>query len=363
MTGASGQAQPAGARRSVFGRLDDGRVVEQVVLPGPGGMSVTLITLGAGIQAIRTPDRGGRMADIVLGYDAPQEYLASRHYLGVSIGRYANRIAHGRFTIDGREYRVDTNDGPNHLHGGANGFDRQLWSIDSMTSGAEAQVVFGHVSRDGDGGYPGELSVTATYTLTMLGELRLAYRATTSVPTIVSLTSHAYFNLSGDAATGALDHRLTLHAGLYTPVDATLIPTGERRRVAGTPFDFRQSHAIADRMGDDDDQLRIARGYDHHHVLDGPAGTLRPAVRLEHPASGRVLEIDTTAPGVQFYSGNSLDGAVPGKSGRRYRAGDGLCFEPQAFPDAPNRPDFPSARLDPGQLYENVKLFRFGVAR
>lgn len=356
--------QAATAEREGFGKLADGRAVERVVLTGSDGTRVSVVALGAAIQSIRTPDRDGRAEEVTLGYSDVETYVDKPQYFGVSVGRFANRIAGGRFTLDGRDYTLETNDGPNHLHGGVRGFDKQLWEVIEVVSGAEARVVLRHVSPDGAGGYPGRLTTTATYTLDDKGLLTLRYRATTDKPTIVNLTNHVFFNLTGDVRGSALDHRLTLHADKYTPVDATLIPTGELRSVAGTPFDFRTPQVIGARIRDGgDEQLRLGHGYDHNYVVDGRAGALRPAARLEDPVSGRVVEIETSAPGVQFYSGNFLDGSITGHGGRIYRMGDGLCFEPQTFPDAPNRPDFPTARLDPGQTYENVMAYRFSVAR
>jgi aldose 1-epimerase len=317
------------AKRVNFGTLQDGARVEAAELSNSAGMSVRIIALGAAIQSLSVPDRRGVRADVVLGYDSPRDYVAKPQYFGATVGRYANRIARGKFTLDGREYQLETNDGPNHLHGGVHGLDKVLWKIDEVTGGPTGRVVLSHVSPDGAGGYPGALTITATYS-------------------------------RGDV----LGHRLTLSAESYTPVDATLIPTGERRSVAQTPFDFRQPRAIGQFIRDGrDEQLRIGRGYDHNFVISGKAGELRPAARLEDPASGRVLEVLATAPGMQFYSGNFLDGTVVGKGGRIYRQGDALCLEPQLFPDAPNHRDFASARLDPGQEYVNAMVFRFSVSR
>lgn len=353
----------AEARRVDFGTLQDGTRVAAVELSNASGMSVRIIALGAAVQALTVPDRNGVGADVVLGYDSPRDYLAKPQYFGATVGRYANRIAHGRFTLDGRRYTLETNDGPNHLHGGVHGLDKILWKIEDSAGGSPARVVLSHVSADGAGGYPGTLRIKATYTLSENNELAVEYRATTDRPTIVNITNHSYFNLAGAAGSSdILDHRLTLFAEAYTAVDATLIPTGERRAVAGTPFDFRQPHAIGGRIHDGrDEQLRIGRGYDHNFVLTGRSGELRRAARLEDPASGRVLEVLASAPGLQFYSGNFLDGTVVGKGGRIYRQGDALCLEPQVFPDSPNRPDFPTARLDPGGEYVNTMVFRFSV--
>jgi aldose 1-epimerase len=363
--GMSQTATGAEAKRAAFGQLSDGRKVEAVDLTNASGVSARIITLGASIQALSAPDKQGKSADIVLGYKTAAEYLAKPQYFGVTVGRYANRIAKGKFTLDGKSYALATNDGPNHLHGGAKGFDKVLWQIDSVKSGSPASVVLSYTSPDGEEGYPGTLKVTATYSLSDKNELTIDYRATTDKATIVNVTNHAYFNLAGEAGTAdILGHRLTLAADAYTPVDSTLIPTGERKSVAGTPFDFRKATLIGARVRDGrDEQIRYGRGYDHNFVVNGAAGTMRVAARVEDPASGRVMELLTTAPGVQFYSGNFLDGTSLGKGGRIYRQGDALCLEPQVFPDAPNQKNFPTARLDPGKTYSNSMILRFSTAQ
>lgn len=358
-------ANAAVAKRVDFGALADGTPVPAVELSNLQGVRTRIIALGASIQSLHVPDRNGRSEDIVLGYATAPEYLAKPQYFGATVGRYANRIAKGAFTLDGRQYRLETNDGPNHLHGGVRGFDKVLWRIDSIAEGPEARVVLTYVSPDGEGGYPGELRTSATYSLNERNELTIEYRAITNEPTIVNITNHSFFNLAGEGEkTDVMGHRLTLFADAYTPVDDTLIPTGERRPASGTPFDFRSAQAIGERIRDGRDaQLRIGRGYDHNFIVNGAAGTLRPAARLEDPSSGRVLELFVTAPGLQFYSGNLLDATSAGKSGRIYRQGDGLCLEPQVFPDTPNQPQFPTARLDPGEEYVNTMRFRFSTAQ
>lgn len=357
-------AEAADAKRVAFGALSDGRKVEAVELSNSGGASARIITLGAALQALSVRDTQGKSADIVLGYKTAAEYLEKPQYFGVTVGRYANRIAKGKFTLDGKAYTLAVNDGPNHLHGGKQGFDKVLWTIDSVKSGSPASVVMSYTSPDGEEGYPGTLKVTATYSLNDKNELAIDYRATTDKPTIVNITNHAYFNLAGEASNqGILDHRLMLAADAFTPVDSTLIPTGEKQPVAGTPFDFRKPIEIGARVRDGrDEQMRFGRGYDHNFVINGSAGTMRLAARLEDPSSGRVMELLTTAPGVQFYSGNFLDGTSAGKSGHIYRMGDALCLEPQVFPDAPNQKGFPSARLDPGQTYSNSMILRFSTS-
>lgn len=352
------------ARRGEFGALADGTRIESVELANAKGMSVRIMTLGAAVQQLIVPDRQGQPADVVLGYATAQQYLDQPQYFGATVGRYANRIAAGKFTLDGKQHRLETNDGPNHLHGGTRGLDKVVWQIDSVNAGSPARAVLSHTSPDGSGGYPGTLKVTAAYSLNDQNELSIEYRATTDEPTIVNITNHSYFNLLGGASTSdVMDHRLTLFADEFTPVDETSIPIGELRPVAGTPFDFRQPHAIGERIRNGkNEQLRIGRGYDHNFVVDGKPGELRPAARVEEPRSGRVMELLATAPGVQFYSGNFLDATSVGKTGRIYRQGDGFCLEPQVFPDSPNRGEFPSARLNPGATYVNTMVLRFSVA-
>ena len=356
------QAHAATATRGSFGQLADGTKVEAVTLANSAGMSAKIMTLGATLQSLIVPDKAGHKDDVVLGYDTAQEYLSRPDYFGASVGRYANRIAKGKFALDGKTFTLVTNDGPNHLHGGTKGFDKRMWMIDSVSNGPDAKVVLSYVSADGEEGYPGELKVTATYSLNDQNELRLEYRATTSKPTVLNLTNHSYFNLSGNDARDVMGDMVTLHAARFTPVNATLIPTGERRAVSGTVFDFQTAHRVGDRIRDArDQQIRFGRGYDHNFIVDGNAGTLRPAARVEEPVSGRVMEMSVTAPGIQFYTGNFLDGTFFGKGQRAYRQGDAICLEPGVFPDSPNHPDFPTARLNPGQTYVNTMVYKFGT--
>ncbi|MBN9588853.1 MAG: galactose mutarotase [Alphaproteobacteria bacterium 64-11] len=359
---AAGGADAATATRAPFGQLSDGTKIEAVTLTNGHGMTAKIMTLGATLQSLVVPDKAGNKADITLGYDSAQEYLSHPDYFGASVGRYANRIAKGKFTLDGKTYTLATNDGPNSLHGGLRGFDKRMWKIDSVTSGPDAKVVLSYVSADGEEGFPGQLKVTATYALDENNELRLEYKATTSKPTVLNLTNHSYFNLSGNDARDVMGDMVTLHAARFTPVGATLIPTGERRAVAGTPFDFRTPHRVGDRIRDGrDQQIRYGRGYDHNFIVDGKAGTLRPAAVVEDPVSGRVMEISVTAPGIQFYTGNFLDGTFVGKNSRAYRQGDAICLEPGVFPDSPNHPDFPTSRLNPGQTYTNTIVYKFST--
>src|ERR1700733_13946763 len=336
------------ATRAPFGSLSDGTKVEAVTLTNGAGISARIMTLGATLQSLMVPDKTGHKDDVVLGYDSAQEYLSHPDYFGASVGRYANRIAKAKFTLDGKSYALPVNDGPNTLHGGPKGFDKRMWKIDSVSSGPQAKVVLSYVSADGEAGFPGELKVTATYSLNEQNELKLEYRATTTKPTVLNLTNHSYFNLSGNDTRDVMGDLVTLHAERFTPVDATLIPTGERRAVANTPFDFRTAHRVGDRIRDaHDQQIRFGRGYDHNFIVDGAAGSLRPAAVVEEPVSGRMLEISVSAPGIQFYTGNFLDGTFIGKGQRAYRQGDSICLEPGVFPDAPNHADFPTARLNP----------------
>lgn len=358
----SAVAAAADAKREPFGTLADGRQVEAAVLGNKAGIRVKIMTLGAAIQSLLVPDRTGHPGDIVLGFDSPVEYLQNPSYFGATVGRFANRIAKGHFTLDGKTYTLATNDHGNHLHGGLKGFDKVLWSIDSVTSASPATAVFSYTSLDGEEGYPGTLHVTATYSLDDDATLRVEFKATTDRSTIVNISNHSYFNLSAETGASVLNHLLLVNASKYTPVDVGLIPTGELRAVQGTPFDFRKLTAIGARVRDGhDQQIRYGRGYDHNFALDGAVGEMRPAARIADPSSGRIMEISTSAPGLQFYSGNFLDATIAGKGGRVYREGDALVLEPQLFPDAPNQPGFPSARLDPGKTYVNTMEYRFST--
>jgi aldose 1-epimerase len=355
-------ATAAEAKREPFGALADGRQIESVILSNKAGIRVKIMTLGAAIQSLWVPDRTGQAGDIVLGFDSPEGYLQNPSYFGATVGRFANRIAKGHFTLDGKDYTLATNDHGNHLHGGLKGFDKVVWSIESVKSAAPATAVFSYTSPDGEEGYPGTLHVTASYSLNDAATLRVEFRATTDKSTIVNISNHSYFNLSAETGAPALSHLLLVNASKYTPVDAGLIPTGELRAVEGTPFDFRKATAIGARVRDGrDQQIRYGRGYDHNFALDGTVGELRLAARVTDPSSGRIMEIFTQAPGLQFYSGNFLDATVAGKGGRLYREGDALVLEPQLFPDAPNQKTFPSSRLDPGSTYVNTMEYRFST--
>jgi aldose 1-epimerase len=351
----------AQAGRAPGGRLADGTEIEAITLSNDRGISARILTYGATLQSLTAPACDGAPADVVLGYDDVASYVERPSYFGVTVGRYANRIAGGSFAIDGTRFQLPTNDGRNSLHGGGQGFDKVVWKVVSLESGPQARVVLAHTSPDGDAGYPGTLSVTVTYALDGEGVLAITFDATTDKPTIVNLTNHAIFNLAGEGAPGgALDQLLTIPARAFTPVSADLIPTGELRQVAGTPFDFRTPRRLAQDIRDGrDEQLRFGRGYDHNFALDKGLTTAPGlAARLEDPASGRVLELWTTEPGVQVYTGNFLDGTLTGKKGHLYRMGDGVALEPQKFPDSPNHPTFVSARVDPGRPYRHAMDYR-----
>ena len=349
------------AERASAGTLADGRPVEAITLTNANGVSATILTYGATLHKLLVPGRDGRLADVVLGQADAAAAEADPNYFGATVGRYANRIAGARFTLGHHTYRLPANDGKNSLHGGGAAFDKAIWRVESVQSGPTASVVLAHFSPAGDAGYPGNLDVRVTYSLDEDGALGIVFEAVTDAPTVVNMTNHALFNMAvAGAPEGALGNVLTIPAAAFTPVDAALIPTGELRAVAGTPFDFREPRVIAQDIRDgDDEQLRFGRGYDHNFALDkGVTRTPELAARLEDPVSGRVLEVLTTEPGVQLYTGNVLIGTVIGKGGVIYRMGDGIALEPQKFPDAPNQPAFVSARVDPGTPYRHEMIFR-----
>jgi aldose 1-epimerase len=353
------------SRRS-FGNMPDGRPVEAVTLVNRRGVSVTVITYGAALQSVLLPDRNGEKADVVLGHASLAEYFAKREFLGATVGRVANRIAHGQFALDGRTYQVTVNDGRNSLHGGVVGFDKVVWQIvEAGTQQNAAQVLLRHTSPDADQGFPGQLDVTVRYRLDEQNALSIEYRATADRATVVGLSNHAYWNLSGEGSVfGAMDHLLEIPADVYLPVDESLIPTGEFRSVDATPFDFRRPRAIGDRVREAaDEQIRFGRGYDHNWVVQhSPSKSTHLMARVTDPRSGRSFELWSDQPGLQFYSGNFLDGTSRGKAGRLYRQGDAIVLEPQAFPDAVNQPKFGSVRLAPGQEYRNTIIYKFGSA-
>lgn len=344
-----------------FGKMPDGQSVECFTLANANGVEIRTINYGCALVSIRVPDRDGEMADVILGCDTLENYMANRSYLGAVCGRYANRIAEGRFMLDGKAYELATNNGVNHLHGGRKGFDKYAWKAAPFEAAGGAGVVYTHTSPDGDEAYPGTLRVRVTYTLTDRNELAIEYHATTDQPTVVNLTNHAYFNLSGQGGGDILGHEILINADHFTPVGDTQIPLGDIAPVAGTPFDFRRSARIGARIADSHVQLQRGRGYDHNFVLNKKGGELSHAARLVDPVSGRVMDVHTTEPGMQFYSGNYLDGSITGKGGRPCTARSALCLETQHFPDTPNKPHFPSAVIRPGQEYKSRTVYAFGT--
>jgi aldose 1-epimerase len=348
-----GNAEPRPARAD-FGALASGAKISVYTLTNKNGLEARVTTYGGRLVSLRAPDRKGTLGDIVLGFDSVASYADNPgRFFGATVGRYANRIGGARFTLGGVEYKLDKNDGQNSLHGGSHGFYQAIWTARELPDGG---LELTYSSKDGEGGYPGNLRGIVTYHLTDANELRIDYRATTDKATVMNLTNHAYFNLRGSG--DILGHRLTINADRFTPVDAGLIPTGELHSVAGTPFDFRRPTAIGARIEDNDEQLKLGKGYDHNYVLNGSG--LRLAARVEEPTSGRFLEVLTDQPGVQFYSGNSLDGTLHGRGGQVYNRRSGLCLETQHFPDSPNKPDFPSTVLKPGAEFHSTTIYKFG---
>jgi aldose 1-epimerase len=344
--------------KQLFGKTPDGTPIDLYTLTD-GGIEARIMNYGGYLVSLKVPDRSGKLEDVVLGFDTLDQYVANNNgnntaFLGSIVGRYANRIAHGSFTLDGKKYSLPLNNGENSLHGGPHGFHNQVWKAKPITNGVELS----YLSKDGEEGYPGNLSVVVRYTLTDEA-LRLEYSATTDKDTVLNLTSHSYFDLAGQGHGTILDHRLTLHASRFTPVDANLIPTGELKEVSLTPLDFRKSTRIGERIDADNEQLRLGKGYDHNWVLDKKGQTLAEAAEVYEPTSGRVLKVLTTEPGIQFYSGNFLDGTIKGKGGTPYVRRSGLCLETQHFPDSPNHPNFPSTELKPGEHYHSVTVYSF----
>jgi aldose 1-epimerase len=347
-------------KKESFGAVQ-GSSVELYTLTNAHGIEVRCTNYGGIIVSLRVPDKRGRLDDIVLGFDKLQGYLQKQPYFGAIIGRYANRIARAQFELDGVRYPLAANNGPNSLHGGNKGFDKVVWKAEPFEIPEDAGLVFTYVSKDGEEGYPGNLNVKVTYTLTDQDELIFDYEATTDKATPVNLTQHTYFNLAGEDRSDILGHELTLNADRFTPVDKNLIPTGELRAVKNTPMDFTTPTTIGARIHENDEQLVLARGYDHNFVIrrKGPGPEL--AAHVREPETGRVMEVFTTEPGVQFYSGNSLNGTVTGKQGHVYQQRFGFCLETQHFPDSPNHPDFPSTILKPGQVYRSRTIYKFSV--
>lgn len=344
-----------------FGTTSTGEKVTQYTLTNDQGASVSIINYGGIVTSLKIPDRKGKYADVVLGFKTLDEYEKPGPYFGALIGRYGNRIANGEFTLDRKTYHLARNNNGQALHGGLKGFEKVIWNAAPIETKQGLSLKLTYVSKDGEEGYPGNLSVTATYTLTNRNELKIVYRAKTDKATIVNLTHHSYFNLSGQGSGDILDHLVTIHANKYTPVDKVLIPTGKLASVKGTPFDFRKSTPIGARINEANEQLKNGKGYDHNWVADKLPGHLGMIAKVEDPRSGRVMEVISTEPGVQFYSGNFLDGTIIGKGNKVYNFRNGFCFEPQHFPDSPNHKNFPSTVLRPGETYKNTIIYRFST--
>jgi aldose 1-epimerase len=343
-----------------FGKTTDGTPVEIYTLRNGHGMEARIMTYGGIVASLKVPDKNGKFSDVVLGYDNLDDYVKNNPFFGALVGRYGNRIAKGKFTLGGKEYMLALNNAPNNLHGGPIGFDKRAWKVARADVGPEGPgLELTYLSKDGDQGFPGNLNVTAIYTLTDDNGLRLDYTATTDKATLCNLTQHSYFNLAGKG--DVLNHLAFINSDKFTPVDNTLIPTGELKPVAGTPFDFRTVTAIGARINADDEQIKFGSGYDHNWVVNKPLGKLGLVARVTEPTTGRAMEVWSTEPGVQFYTGNFLDGSITGKGGWVYQRRNGFCFEPQHYPDSPNHPQFPSAELKPGQTYQNTIIYKFSI--
>ncbi|HUI30153.1 MAG TPA: aldose epimerase family protein, partial [Candidatus Acidoferrales bacterium] len=350
-------------RKELFGKLSDGREAYLFTLKNEAGMTVTLTDYGASIVSVKVPDRDGKLADVALGYDSLAGYVNGTVYFGGIVGRYANRIAGGKFTLDGKTYQVTVNDGQNCLHGGKIGFNKVLWTAEPAESPEGSSVRFTYASKDGEEGFPGTVTVTATYTLTKDNAIRIDFTGTTDKTTILNMCNHSYFNLTGDPTKTILDHELMINADKFTPVDSNLIPTGELASVVNTPFDFLKPTRIGARINDNNDQLKKCRGYDLNWVLNDYTKKIRLAAELYDPSSGRVMDVLTDQPGIQFYTGNFLNGSEVGKNGVRYQYRTGLALETQLYPDSPNKPGFPSPTLKPGETYRTTTIYKFSVKK
>jgi len=348
-----------GIRKERFGETIDGIGVDRYTLFNSEGIEALITNYGATLISLKVPDRHGKLVDVTLGYDSLKGYLEGNYYFGCIVGRYANRIAGGKFTLQGKAYTLTKNEGDNHLHGGSRGFDKVIWQSENFADDTDQALTLTYFSRDGEDGYSGNLRVSVNYKLTDENELRIEYAAQTDQLTAINLTHHSYFNLAGAGSGEILGHALTIFADKFTPVDDRLIPTGEIRGVKGTPMDFTQPTKIGDRIEQDDEQLILGNGYDHNWVLNKEEGALALAARVFESQSGITMEVFTTEPGVQFYSGNFLDDRITGKDGQIYHRHGGLCLETQHFPDSPNRPEFPSTVLEPGTKYQSTTTYRF----
>lgn len=355
----SKKAEAPASSRKPFGKLTDGTAIDIFTLKNAKGMEAAIMNYGGVVVSLKAPDRTGKFADIVNGFDNLEGYLTTQPYFGALIGRYGNRIGKARFKLNGTEYKLAANNGANALHGGLKGFDKVVWTARELPERSALELTY--VSKDGEEGYPGTLTATVTYTVTDDNELRIEYAATTDKDTVANLTNHTYFNLKGQGEGDILDHHLMIDADKFTPVDAGLIPTGELKPVDGTPFDFRKATAIGARINAPDPQIKAGGGYDHNYVLNGSMGTLRKIVEVHEATTGRMMEVSTTEPGVQFYTGNFLDGTIKGKGGKIYAKRSAFCLETQHFPDSPNKPSFPTTVLKPGERYQSTTVYKFSA--
>lgn len=356
------QAQSSITRQS-FGKTEAGENVDLYTLRNTHGVEATITNYGGIVVSLKVPDRSGKFDDVVLGFNDLDSYLKPGPYFGALIGRYGNRIAKGRFTLNGTEYKLAVNNGENHLHGGIKGFDKVVWTGKEMKTKNGPALSLTYLSKDGEEGYPGNLTATVVYTLTNNNELKIDYSATTDKDTVTNLTHHSYFNLAGEGNGDILNTRVTINATRFVPTDAGSIPLGDLRKVSGTPFDFLTAHAIGERINQDDEQLKFGSGYDHTWVINGRMGVMRLAATAYEPTSGRVMQVWTTEPGMQFYSGNFLDGTLTGKAGKPYPKRSGFCFETQHYPDSPNQPSFPTTTLKKGATYKSTTIYRFSSRR
>ncbi len=356
------QEQTPTITKEAFGFMPDGSAIDLYTLSNNNGMTVKITNYGAIITSIQVPDKAGRLGEVTLGYDQLDGYLEATPYFGAVVGRYGNRIAKGQFTLNDVSYTLVTNNGPNHLHGGTTGFDKMAWQVDrAETQASEASLALTYISPHGEEGYPGTLTTTVIYTLTNKNALKIDYVSTTDQPTILNLTNHTYFNLKDAGASSILDHKMMIMADHFTPVDSTLIPTGELRSVAGTPFDFLQPTTIGSRIEAEDEQLAYAGGYDHNYVLNGHIGELRKVAEVYEPVSGRVMEVQSTQAGVQFYTGNFLNGRIVGRGGIAFQKRSAFCLETQHYPDSPNQSTFPTVVLKPGENYQHTTIYAFSM--
>lgn len=344
-----------------FGQTEAGQSVKLYTLKNASGAEAAITTYGARVVNLRVPDKSGNLADIVLGFEELPGYLRENPYFGAVVGRYGNRIAKGTFTLNGAPFKLAINNGQNALHGGLRGFDKVVWTVNEASAEEGRGIQLSYLSKDGEEGYPGNLQVTVRYTLTDANELKIDYTATTDKDTVLNLTNHSYFNLAGQGEGDILGHEVKINADRFTPVDAGLIPTGELRAVEGTPFDFRNATTIGARINDGDEQIKLGGGYDHNFVLNGAAGQMKTAAEVYEPKTGRLMQVLTTEPGMQFYTGNFLDGSVRGKGEKVYRKRYGFCMETQHYPDSPNHPEFPSTVLKPGQKYTTATVYKFSA--